>query len=403
MAQPSRYESEAWADIQRFRGRPVTRGLHSIGDSVATGAGAIQRKAAEFADEHTEVRKAQATAARALEAARDGIRVVGDAVPDEVKAQVGEWGRAAASSTTRTVARVSRAGLSPRRVVRKHQSAGHDVRSLSDLRSLDLEQIDQIRGRGLGWYYPAAAALSGAGAGLVITGGELAIAVTGGAAAAPGAGTVTAAVVLDSTAVLGLASRAVGHVSLYYGYDPEVPAEKLFVLSVVNAGTALSASAKAKAMAEISRLTQQLFRGAAWRVLDQALITQVAKQLASRFGVRFTKQSLGKVVPAAGIVLGASFNWATLESIVDAADVAYRRRFLLDKYPGLADDAMSAPFEAIVPEEQDEVISVLDEVVEAGGPDLRLPEEDRDTSRGGEPPRPESSPGADDGEAAGQR
>lgn len=394
MAQPSRYESEAWADIQRFHGRPVTRGLHSIGERVSSGVGALQRKATGFADEHAEIRRAQASAARVLDSARDGIRLVGDAVPDQVKAQVGEWGRAAASSTTRTVARVSRAGLSPRGVVRKHKSAGHDVRSLADLRSLDLEQIDQIRGRGLDWYYPAAAALSGAGAGLVITGGELVIAVSGGAAAAPGAGTVTAAMVLDSTAVLGLASRAVGHVSLYYGYDPEVPAEKLFVLSVVNAGTALSASAKAKAMAEVSRLTQQLLRGAAWKVLDQALITQVAKQLASRFGVRFTKQSLGKVVPAAGIVLGASFNWATLESIVDAADVAYRRRFLLDKYPGLADSEIAVTPEAAVPEDQDEEISVLDEVVRAGGPDLRVVEADDGTSEGAEHPDVEASPAA---------
>ncbi len=34
---------------------------------------------------------------------------------------------------------------------------------------------------------------------------------------------------------MGLASRSVGQVSLGYGYDPEVPAEKLFVMSVVNA------------------------------------------------------------------------------------------------------------------------------------------------------------------------
>lgn len=202
------------------------------------------------------------------------------------------------------------------------------------------------------------------------------IVASGGAAAAPGAGTVSAAIVLDSTAVLGLASRAVGHVSLCYGYDPEVPAEKLFVLSVVNAGTALSASAKMKAFAEVSRLTQQLFRGAAWKVLDQSLITQLAKQVTARFTVRLTKQSLGKVVPAAGIVLGASFNWATLESIVDAADVAYRRRFLLEKYPQLAENEAPTVVDPVVPDEHDEVISVLEELVEVGGPDLRPAEDD---------------------------
>lgn len=379
MVQPSKYESDAWADIQRFRGRPVSRGLHSIGERVADGAGAVQRRATKLADEHGQIRTAQAAVARGFHAVGDGVRIVGDAIPEEVRAQVGEWGHAAVTSATRTVARVSRAGLSPRRVVRKHRAAGHEVVSLADIRALDLEQVDRIRGRGLDWYYPAAAALSGAGAGLAITGGELAIVVSGGAAAAPGAGTVSAAILLDSTAVLGLASRAVGHVSLYYGYDPEVPAEKLFVLSVVNAGTALSASAKTKALAEVSRLTQQLFRGATWKVLDQALITQLAKQLTTRFGVRFTRQSLGKVVPAAGIVLGASFNWATLESIVDAADVAYRRRFLLEKYPQLAEHEGSAVVDPVVPDEHDEEISVLEELVGAGGPDLRSAEDDGGT------------------------
>ena len=379
MVQPSKYESDAWADIQGFRGRPVSRGLHSFGDRVADGADAVHRRATKLADEHGQIRTAQAAVARGLHAARDGVRFVGDAVPEGAKAQVGEWGHVAVTSATRTLARVSRAGLSPRRVVRKHRAAGHEVVLLADIRTLDLAQVDRVRGRGLDWYYPAAAALSGAGAGLAITGGELVIVASGGAAAAPGAGTVAAAVVLDSAAVLGLASRAVGHVSLYYGYDPEVPAEKLLVLSVVNAGTALSASAKTKALAEVSRLTQQLFRGATWKVLDQALITQLAKQLTTRFGVRLTKQSLGKVVPAAGIVLGASFNWATLESIVDAADVAYRRRFLLEKYPQLAGDEGPAVVDPVVPDEHDEVISILEELVEAGGPDLRPAEDGHGT------------------------
>lgn len=38
-------------------------------------------------------------------------------------------------------------------------------------------------------------------------------------------------------------------------------------------------------------------------------------------------------------------NWATLEGIVDAADVAYRRRFLLEKYPHLkGSDAFGSSF-----------------------------------------------------------
>ena len=62
-----------------------------------------------------------------------------------------------------------------------------------------------------------------------------------------------------------------------------------------------------------------------------------------------------------------------LEGIFDTADVAYRRRFLLEKYPHLAEDA---PVELRVvenaaDEDTDERISVLDDLAQAGGPDLR--------------------------------
>ncbi|MEU3599966.1 EcsC family protein [Streptomyces sp. NPDC006798] len=78
----------------------------------------------------------------------------------------------------------------------------------------------------------------------MISGGQLATAVSAGAAAAPSGGAIVGACAADTAVVLGLASRCVGHVSLFYGYDPEEPAEKLFVMSVVNAGTATSATAK---------------------------------------------------------------------------------------------------------------------------------------------------------------
>ena len=50
-------------------------------------------------------------------------------------------------------------------MVELHQKRGHDVTGLSDLRRLDLEQIHAVRGRALGWYYPATAAGSGMVAG----------------------------------------------------------------------------------------------------------------------------------------------------------------------------------------------------------------------------------------------
>lgn len=270
--------------------------------------------------------------ARAIKA---GTAKAADLVPDEA----GVWAGQALDSAQRTAARIARAGLSPAHIVKKHRKRGHDVERLNDLHQLDLEQIDLVRGRGASWYYPAAAALSGAGAGLAISGGQIVVVASAGAVAAPTVGVVAGAIAADAAFVLSASSRVIGLIALHYGYDPEDPAEKLFILSAINLGTAMSASAKAAALADLSRLTQALVRGKSWEVLNQHLVAKLsAKATAKLTSARLTKQGLGKVIPLAGIAIGTTMNWATLERIIDAADLAYRRRFLIDKYPHLADD-----------------------------------------------------------------
>ncbi|WP_107408298.1 EcsC family protein [Streptomyces atratus] len=370
MADPSDYELAAWRDIQRFKGRPLSRAMRNAGEQVATGAAELGKRATKYLENHP---RAQSAVSRGQEVAAKGARKVSAGAHGAVDA-LPDWSGTALQSMRQTVGRVSRAGLSSKRVVTLHKKRGHDIASLSDLRRLDLEQIDAVRGRAASWYYPAAAALSGAGAGLVISGGQLAVAASAGAAAAPSGGAIVGAFTADAAVVLGLASRSVGQISLLYGYDPEEPAEKLFVMSVVNAGTATSATAKSAAMADISRLTQALVRGKAWDVLNEAVVAKVSTRFAKAFGFRLTKKGLGKAVPAFGILVGGTLNWTTLEAIVDAADTAYRRRFLLEKYPHLGDGEESGSFPDVgpdTPDDADEEISLLGELAEAGGPDLR--------------------------------
>ncbi|QOD04351.1 EcsC family protein [Pseudarthrobacter sp. BIM B-2242] len=373
MTEPSAYELEAWHNIQRFKGRPLSQAIRNAGEQVAAGA----EKLGERATQYLEGRPgAQATVVRGQEIVSKGAHMLGtgarkavEAIPDGVS----DWGGTAFTSMRQSVARVSRAGLSPKQVVAKHKKRKHAVSTLSDLRRLDLEQIDAVRGRGASWGYPLAAAVSGAGAGLAISGGELAVPLTGGAAAAPSGAVIAGAFVGDAAIVLALGSRCVGEVSLHYGYDPEEPAEKLFIMSVVNAGTAISAGAKSAAMADISRLTQALVRKKTWEILDRSIVSQVSKQFAKAFGVRLTKQGLGKVVPVAGILVGGTLNWTTLEGIFDAANMAYRRRFLLEKYPHLGEGEAQEWLHddgQVGEDDSDEPISVLVEIVEAGGPDL---------------------------------
>jgi hypothetical protein len=369
MTVPSDYELDAWGAIQQFKGRPLSRAMRNAGDQMANGVAELGKRAAKQLENHPRAKSAvsrgQRVVAKGAHKVGAGARGAADVLPD--------WSGTAVQSLRQTVGRVSRAGLSSKRVVALHKKRGHSVASLSDVRSLDLEQVDAVRGRAASWYYPAVAALSGAGAGLVISGGQLVIAASAGAAAAPSGGAIAGAFVADTAVVLGLASRAVGQVSLLYGYNPEETAERLFVMSVVNAGTASSATAKNAAMADISRLTQALFRGKTWEVLNDAVVAKVSRQFANAFGFRLTKKGLGKAVPAVGILVGGTLNWTTLEGIVDAAEMAYRRRFLLEKYPHLADEEGSESFlhtDSDVPDDADEAISLLDELAEAGGPDL---------------------------------
>jgi hypothetical protein len=367
MAEPSQYEIDAWLDVQAFRGRQATRRMAEMGQKVTEGTTAASERATKYLEARPRAQAAlergQGVAAKGTKIVSAGARTASEALPD--------WAGTAASSVRRATGRIARAGLSPKRVVEKHRKRGHEVSALPDLRTLDLEQIDVVRGRTASWLYPTGAALSGAGAGFVISGGELATAVSGGAAAAPSGAAITGAFVGDAATVLALGSRVVGRTALLYGYDPDSPAEKIFIMSVLNAGSAVSAGAKTAAMADISKLTQALVRDKTWKVLNESVVAKVAQEFAKRFSFRLTKQGLGKVVPAAGIVVGGALNWATLEGIVDAADVAYRRRFLLEKYPHLCEgDTFGSGFDADdnVVDDADEEISVIDQIAQAGGP-----------------------------------
>lgn len=373
LEEPSDYERAAWQDLQRIK--PVRRVFIETGQRITRGAERVAERADQFLEGHPQAKSAieggrglarvgGKVISRGAKAVKGGAQRVVEQVPEQVK----DWTGGAAQATGQMVSRIARVGLSPDFVVRRHQKLGHNVEVFSDVRRLDLREVDVVRGRWYSLAYSAASAASGAGSALLITGGE--ITAGSGAGAAPGAGIVVSAVAADVAAVMALSSRAVGHVALLYGYDPEDPAEKLFVYSVINAGTALSGGAKQMATSDLSRLTQALYRGRTWQVLDEHVMAKVYKQLLAKLGFRTTKQGLAKFVPVAGVVMAAGFNWWTLDSIIDAANTAYRRRFLLEKYPQLAATDTLLSDEGLVPDENDELISVVDELRNAGGPDL---------------------------------
>ena len=113
----------------------------------------------------------------------------------------------------------------------------------------------------------------------------------------------------------------------------------------------------------MSYLTQKLFRNETWAVLNKSRISSALKQTAEALTLKFTKKSLGKAVPVIGIGLGFTLNLDTVTRTIETAEMAYRRRFLLDKYPHLAESEPTlAPQAAggLNEEGEEEVISIID-------------------------------------------
>jgi hypothetical protein len=253
----------------------------------------------------------------------------------KVLAKTGAAYQRAAGGAAKAIGKFAQASAPHGRVLRAYSRRGYDVAELRGLRQLDLSIVDRVRPRRLDVAYAGLAGLEGLIAGGVISGGE-ALATFGsvasaGAAAAPGFGTVAAAVGADAGFVIAAGSRAVAHTALYYGYDPSDPGEQMFMMSVLSLGTSATAGAKYVAYRELSQLTQQLARRATWNVLNEHVLTRVAQKFASSMSTRLTQRKLGQLVPVAGMFVGAGLNYAMIDDICEAAHWAYRERFLTDK------------------------------------------------------------------------
>ena len=273
-------------------------------------------------------------------AARERVGAVTKAVQKTPGAEAAAAAYAgAATELGRLIGGAASLTVSNESVVKQFQKAGHDVARLGDVRDLDLEYIDSVSHLSrVRWGHSGTAALGGVASGAAITGGTVLFAKgtihNEGAKQAPGIGVVASAYVGDIAAVLGLAARTVASTARYYGYDPHLREEQVFMMSVIGLGMATGTPAKTAAHAELSQLTQLLFRDATWDKLNEKVITKVAQKFASKFSVSLTKKKFGQFVPIAGIAFGAISNFALVDKIAAAANDAYRERLLVEKSDG---------------------------------------------------------------------
>jgi hypothetical protein len=303
--QMSSYEHAAWQDIERWRGeRLAVRERRLVPQRV--------RERVAKGGQIAKGRLEQVPGAEQLTA------IVGNSI----------------EGLLTLVNKTSEATLRRKAVVAAYAKRGHAVSELSDIQQLDLADIDKAKPR-LGLRYTAFSAVEGAGAGLAVSGGELLTTAGGvfgaGAGAAPGAGTVAAATAADAVLVLGAMTRAIAHTAAYYGYDTELPQERVFALGVLSFGMAQQTS-KSVAYVQLNKLVNDLARRATWEQLNRNGVTRIVKAFYERFAVRLTKQKLGQAVPVLGIAIGAGLNARLLHNLTEDAEHLYRERFLREKY-----------------------------------------------------------------------
>ena len=301
-------------------------------------------------------------------AARDRVSAAMDAVRHTQG--VGVAAEAYADATTvlgKIIGGAASHTVSTESVVKQFQKAGYEITTLGNIHHLELEAVDSVAGLNrVRWGHSGSAALSGLAFGAAITGGGVLVTkgtVAGeGAKKAPGFGVVATAFVADVAVVLGLAARTVASTARYYGYDPRQPEEQVFMMSVIGLGMATGTRAKTAAYAELSQLTQLLFRNASWEKLNEKALTKIAQQFANKFTVGLTKKKLGVFVPVAGMFVGAGLNFALIDRIAAAANHAYRERFLIEKSGGTLSDVAEGAGSPISPEEGTiSVIELLEE------------------------------------------
>ncbi len=243
------------------------------------------------------------------------------------------------------VNRMTIASVRRQAVVAAYAKRGHAIAEISDIRELELRDIDKVKPR-LELHYTVASTVEGAGAGLAVSGGEFfaagETAVTAGVGAAPGAGTVIGIMAADAVAVLVAATRAVAHTAAYYGYDTELADERLYALGVLNFGLAEQAG-KTAAYVELSKIVHDLARRASWDQLDKNVVTQIVKTVYARLGEKITKEKLAQALPVVGIVIGAGLNARILARVTSDAEHLYRERFLREKHGPLTTSPTALP------------------------------------------------------------
>lgn len=350
MADMSEYDRKAWEKLTRPKASDNSSGFSSRMNDLSSGFAARSKKVQSAAGTSLSSLVQRVPKGPEMEA------LVRDAVNDSM-------GKALESLHSTTVD-FGLASVNYEKLAKKYSKAGLDVQSFRDIQSQSLKDCDRMVGKGK-QVYSLVGLIEGAGSSVAVTGLTVASTVSAGTSLAVAVG----AVATDSVFVLTGMGRIVASVAAHYGFDVNEPEEQLYATSVLSYTTASGSAEKAASLASLSRLTQQMMRGATWRSLNNNVIVGVIRKVFSSLGVKLTHRKLASAVPVFGIALNGGLNVSLARKTFERAQEAYRLRYLSEKYgldPELwVSSVIDAEFEDVLDEKDTvDVEEMLAEAIE---------------------------------------
>lgn len=199
--------------------------------------------------------------------------------------------------------------------MRNIKKKGHEVASIEDIRTLNLENVEKVVGY-LGVKYKALATTTGCA--------------EGASSFVPLA--AIPATIASIPVFVGLALRAICEYATYYGYDTSLNCERVIAAQVLALSSAEDAAKKALIL-EINRFVSLAANKSPQ--LTQHFLWAMLKKMAEAFGKKIEDEAFakfaGKIVPWLGMAIGAGVNAMMMTNICNTAFFEYRKRFLQDK------------------------------------------------------------------------
>lgn len=274
---------------------------------------------------------ASATLDRAGEAAGKAAKWTSNTLPDAVVKPVQRAGDAVANRVVQPAIKSAAALLElandwalelndPRSVEKLARKQGVELESFTDLRRKDLKVCDRLLTMNtLRWR--TAGALEGGGMGLL--------------ALVPVAG-IPVAITADIVVIQVLSTSIAARIAHSYGYDSKDPEEQAFIQRLVHRSF-MAQAAKAAPLREAARAANAVKGRVNWSPklrADHQLLASLEKlmQHLGPAGARVPVQSVAKVVPFIGVLIGAGVNSAVLGSVAADAKRYCQTRFLSEKY-----------------------------------------------------------------------